>query len=232
MRGIYVILMLLMSYSVFGQVPVRLRGNSGRNMIEVTVGDNDNYTIIDTNGIRMYGDATQWTDMTISALSLAGGVQAPSIRAVLGGIGSLAFNFNVANDIAYGVIQMPHGWIYDDSIEVHIHCFIETTPSAGDTVVIDFEYTFVDIDEVIPTTDTIQVEIPVAAWTAKQHKMIQIGWLQGADKTMSANIPFRIERRRDLDSDTYDAANNWFHLMDLDVHYRVDKFGSNEEDND
>lgn len=202
------------------------------NFDSIRIGNATDYTVIDDKGIRMYGGATQWDDLTISALSLAGGVQAPSLRAIIGGIASQAFNFQTANDIVYGVAQLSHSWVYADSIEVHFHCMIEASPSAGDTVVVDFEYTWADINETVTGSDTIQVKIPVAGWTAKQHKLVEVGWLNGADKTLSSNIAFRIERRRDLASDTYDSANNWWHLWDIDFHYKKNKLGSNDEASD
>ena len=202
------------------------------NFNELRIGTATDYVAIDENGLRLFGGATQWDDITLSALSLAGGVQAPSLRAALGGIASQAFNFQTANDIVYGLVQLSHGWVYADSTQAHFHCFIETTPSAGDTVVIDFEYSWADLSEVFPTTDTIRVKIPVATWTAKQHKLVEIGWLQGATKTLSSNIIFRIERRRDLGSDTYDSTNNWWHLLDVDFHVKLNKLGSNNESSD
>ena len=221
-----------MRYLLIILLIIPLRGFA-QNVIEVG-GENPNptfksVTITGNEGLLLSGDATQWDDLTVSALSLAGGVQAPTLRTVTGGILGQGFNFQTANDIMYGLVQLPHAWVYDDSVEVHFHCMIETTPAAGDTVVMDFEYSWADIGDVFPTSDTIQTKIPVASWTAKQHKLVEIGWLDGADKTLSSNIVFRIERRRDLSSDTYDSANNWWILLDVDFHLRKDKLGSNNE---
>ena len=140
-----------------------------------------------------------------------------------------AFNYQTANDIVYGQVQFPHAWIYNDSIEVHFHCAIEATSSASDVVVVDFEYSWSDIGDVFPTSDTIQTNIDVSGWTAKQHKLVEVGWIRGTGLTLSSVLMFRIERRRDLASDTYDSANQWWHLLDVDFHIRKNKGGSNNE---
>lgn len=237
------IILLFISLRVFSQTVIEVGGpltsKMAQDIAKGIVNDSldavrdtavfDNVTLTGNSSIFLSGDATQWDDVTVSALSLAGGVQAPTLRTVTGGILGQGFNFQTANDIVYGLVQLPHGWLYGDSIEVHYHCSIEATPSAGDTVVVDFEYSWADIGEVFPTSDTIQVKMPVASWTAKQHKLVEIGWLDGTGKTLSSNIIFRIERRRDLDSDTYDSANNWWILHDIDFHIRKSRIGSNNE---
>jgi hypothetical protein len=196
----------------------------------IHIGGKVNYVTIDSvNGVRYHGATKVWDDLTISALALASGVQAPTNRAIIGGILQQAFNFQTANDIVYGQIQFPHKWVYDDSVEVHLHCAVEAAPGAGDTVVVDFEYAWVDINDVITVSDTIQKKIVVAAWTAKQHKRVDLGWLQGTDLGLSSILIFRVERRRDLTSDSYDSANNWWHLFDVDIHYLIDKDGSNNQ---
>lgn len=223
------IILLFICSLGYGQA-INLDNDKSPVLDSVTIGNSTNgITLGEVSGIKLYGNATQWDDVTVSALSLAGGVQAPTLRALIGGINQQAFNYQTANDIVYGQVQFPHAWMYDDSIEIHYHCAIETTPSAGDTVVVDFEYSWADISDVFPTSDTIQSKIPVAAWTAKQHKLVEVGKIPGTGLTLSSVLIFRIERRRDLGSDTYDSSNNWWYLADIDFHIRKDKFGSNNE---
>lgn len=176
-------------------------------------------------------DSTFWDDMIVSALSLAGGVQAPSLRTIKGGIQGLGFNYQTATDIVYGTCQFSHSRKPETDIEAHFHYTIEAAPSAGDTVVIEFEYIWQDIGDAMPAaSDTILCKIPVSDKTAGTHYLYDIGTISGTGMDgLSSILNFRVSRLYNNASDTYDNSNAFWILYDVDFHYEIGKPGSRDE---
>jgi hypothetical protein len=201
----------------------------GRYSLLTSIGKPDagNAVNIDTSGhMTFVGDAVFWDDVTVSAMTLAPGVQAPSLRTFKGGISAYAYNFQTANDIQYGVAQIPHGYFEGEDIEPHLHIALEDAPAAGDTVVFALEYTWADMGEVYPAVDTLEVKIPVSSWNALEHHYVDMGTISGSGKAISSLVNFRLERLQNSASDTYD---DWVFLMDIDFHVPFSSLGSNTE---
>lgn len=198
---------------------------------QTDIGDGTNYVRLDTvSGLTLGGTATVWRDMSISGSALGIGAAAPSLRTFSGGIKLYAYNYQTQNDESYGNIQMQHDYKLQTDLSAHCHVSIEAAPSAGDTIVLWFEYTIADINENFTTTDTMTVKVPVATWTTNKHYYVDLGDITGSSITgVSAMINFRFMRKNDDPSDTYDNSNAFMFLHALDLHYQADALGSKYE---
>ena len=192
---------------------------------------NSVYGSVDTmffNAQIRYED-TFWDDVTVSSTALGDGANAPSKRTFLGGIPGYAYNFQTADDESWGIAQLKHSYKPGTDIKAHVHVAIETTPSAGDSLYLMFEYTIASINSTFATTDTFYVQQNVSSWVAKRHYVIDLGTISGVGITESAVIDFRFLRLQSNLKDTYDSANNWMFLKDIDFHFEMNKPGSNNE---
>jgi hypothetical protein len=191
-------------------------------------------SVVINGDLTVTGDVTYtdtyWDDMIVSGLTLAPGVNAPSLRTLKSGIKQMGYAPSSQNDISYGQAQFSHRMKTGTDIEAHIHYTIEEAAEAGDTVVVSLEYTWADIGEAFPTTDTLIVEIPVAAKTAGVHYLQDLGTITGAGgDNVSSIIAFTFTRLQDDVSDTYNGTNEYFILLDIDFHYEIDSPGSRSE---
>lgn len=172
---------------------------------------------------------TYWLDATVSAYSLASGVQAPSLRTIKGAIEGIGFNYQTANDIVHGQVQFNHNYKLGTDIECHLHWLVDDAPAGGnDTVVIMFVYSWADINEAFPTADTTITEIVIDGKTAFTHYLTEIvdpitG--SGGDG-LSSSLVFTLHRLQDDASDTFP---DWWILLDVDFHYEIDTPGSQDE---
>lgn len=187
--------------------------------------NNDSIVI---NGDLNYGD-TYWKDATVSAYSLAGGVQAPTLQVITGAISGLGFSYQTANDIAYGQAQLNHDYKLGTDIEAHVHWTIDQAPAGGnDTIAIAFEYSWADIGEAFPTSTVDTTLIVVNSSTQGYHYLTELDdaiSAAGGDG-LSSVIIFRIERLQNYSKDTYPS---WWILLDVDFHHQVDSPGSDDE---
>ena len=179
---------------------------------------------------NLWYEDTYWRDATTSATALAPGVNAPSQRAIVGGINGMGYAPSTQNDISYGQVQLNHDYKFDTDIHAHIHFMIEEAGEGGDTAVFALEYSWADIDETFPTSDTLTILIPCAAITAKQHKLVEFGDITGSGGNfVSSSIIFRLERLQDSPHDTYDGANEYVIVLNVDYHFEIDAPGSRQE---
>ena len=190
---------------------------------------NDTICTIDTSNFELSGNIIQWDDLTASSLSFAGGVNSPTVREVNSqGVFSACYNYQTANDISYVSLQMSHGYCDGTMVSPHIHYYVEAAGSAGDTVVLKITGNWTNIGDTINASNTTveTIKIPIAPLKANYIYIYDLPMLTGTGKTFSSQFLYTIERLQNNASDTYD---NWFCILDFDIHYKVCHFGTNQE---
>ena len=166
-----------------------------------------------------------WDDLRspASAINPAGSAVAATVDQE---DGSLVFSNGQTQTIAIW-FQMPHAWKVGTDVSLHLH-WAKTTSAAG-TVKWQSKYewtniggtragysVFVDGTEAIPNSNI-----------SGKHAIFEFTDLSGIGKGISSMIGVVIQRLSSgTGADTYAAPVK---LFEVDIHYQVDGFGSQEE---
>jgi len=145
------------------------------------------------------------------------------------GAGSQGVYANVFSngDEALMTIQMPHRWKEGTDIYPHIHFMATSDVSPADNFAIEFEYAWADQDEDFPANSTMEtVQHSTGENTNNMHQLVNISSnpLEGAGHTISSVLLCRIKR---VAADANDYAGG-IAILDFDVHYEIDTFGSRQ----
>lgn len=195
----------------------------------IYVGDATNYMHADDDGtVRLYGDATAWDDLRFPAVMGKPGASQPDwVQFKDDGAGSVGvftyqFDKNTDEELFFAV-QLPHAWLVASDIEPHVHW----APTDTDTgaVVWGLEYTWANIDGTYGNTTIITIT-DAADGTAYKHQLADFATVSGTGKEMSSMLMCRVFRDANNAADTYDADAA---LLEFDIHYQIDSFGSDEE---
>ena len=180
----------------------------------------------------------RWEDLRAPAPSFAlGGSSDPGFIKVLddgsGSTGVFAYAFDASTEEElFQVFQMPHSWAGGD-IRAHVHWMpVSTAGSAGLDVCWGLEYSWAAIGSVFGNTEFLYGDVQHLGsgetLTADTHYLTAIGDISGLGKGISSMLICRIFRDATgvggTDDYTADAA-----LLELDLHYQVDSFGSRWE---
>jgi hypothetical protein len=136
--------------------------------------------------------------------------------------GTLLFDSSTEELVA-GVAQMPHTWEEGSIIEPHVH-WCKTTSAAGG-VVWQLEYAWANVGSVIPAFSAVIPGTTVVSNgdTANLHAITTFGEISGLGKKISSILLWRVRRAPTDGGDTYGADAK---LLEFDIHYRIDAFGS------
>lgn len=168
-----------------------------------------------------------WDDLRFPAQGInpAGAANAPTIDDVLTSFpGTLLFAGNAENVIV-GIAQMPHAWAKGTSIRPHIHWSKPVGSSSA--VTWEFYYRHLgfagDVAEawVGPVAGTIVVGDQTET---NNHLITSFGEISMTGKRESACMNWQIRRQGGTDAD-----NGTARLYEFDIHYQVDKFGTETE---
>jgi hypothetical protein len=136
--------------------------------------------------------------------------------------GSLTFT---KGNVATVWFQIPHSWEEGSAIYPHIH-WSKTTSAVG-IVNWQIKYKVINIGEVAPAFSAYiaGTEAVPNSDTANKHALLSFPTISMIGKTLSAMVCIYLERIND-GIDTYSPAVN---LYEVDLHYKVDGFGSRQE---
>ena len=173
-------------------------------------------------------DDTQWDDLRTAATAVnpPGAASDPDRESTSG---LLLFNAG-STELVYIFQQMPHKWQYGTEIRPHVH-WTKTTSAAGN-VAWRLRYKRFDIAEVGDAAWTdIGIKTEVVAWTpdnntASEHLITSFGDLEMVSQGLSDCLLFELSRVGGDASDTYGADAR---LLEFDVHYQINKLGSEDE---
>ena len=169
----------------------------------------------------------RWDDLRFPATAAGLGASAADLEEVtIDGANYLvlAFAAGVADEQAFFTAQIPHAWKYGSKIEPHMHWMVPNANAGNVKFVLD--YIIADINGTFTTTVT-DTKIFAAPGVAYKHVYNDFSDIEMSGKGLSTIILFRLTREQsDGASDTY-ASDAY--LLEFDLHFQVDKFGSLQE---
>lgn len=194
---------------------------------ETTFGTSTSNLKISNNGsLRLTGSAVAWEDLRVPMeTSKAGGANDPTFVQVAnngaGSRGVYAYSFptNTSARELFFSIQLPHAWLAGTDLHPHVH-WAPVDANSGN-VVWGMECTWNNINSDISTTTLSSVT--TAAPGSKKHVMSLLPNMNGVGKDISSMLSCRIFRDSNNVLDTYNSAA---YLFEVDFHYMVDSFGS------
>jgi hypothetical protein len=165
---------------------------------------------------------TSWDDLRFPAQGInpAGSAAPPSVNTT---DGTLEFSASAENVIA-GIAQMPHSWKIGTDIEAHIHWSPAT--SATGNVYWRLQHDIAAIGGTFDGFTTVN-SLDAADAVANKHQIHELGIISASGiDTVSSIIKWKLSRIGEDATDTYGGIAK---LLEVDFHYQIDGFGSEEE---
>lgn len=177
-------------------------------------------------GFNVGADAVQWDDLRFPATAInpPGLAADPDFDTTNGGwlfaAGSTETLFMIA--------QLPHAWNEGSTLKPHVH-WMKTTSASGN-VLWRMTYRWSPTGEVWGSTTDLDVTTTVAGTpdtdTANLSLISSFGEIDASDKQISDMLVIQLSRIGGDASDTYGADAR---MLEFDIHYQLDSFGSNQE---
>lgn len=141
-------------------------------------------------------------------------------------------------------VQLPHSYVPGTAIEPHVHVRLDPASegAAGQKILLEFEYIWVNISETRPnTTRIVSINHEVIEQDLRSDNlMISFGFIEKADARISSMLDCRFSRvtfdpewgkdfwsSKGLQNDTF-QGNLIF--KEFDFHYQMDALGSRQPD--
>jgi hypothetical protein len=182
------------------------------------------------NGVLLSGTATCWDDIRVAGTALRAGTTAPTLGAFgpSGSLRALLFESGKHQE-AHVEIQMPHNWKLGSRIYPHVH-WTPTNATAGN-VVWELEYAWKGVDSVFGAPSNMASDAAASSGTAWKHTLTKLkeggnDYIDGTGRGLSSMIVCRLHRNAGAGSDNLSAD---VALLEFDIHYEVDGFGSKTE---
>ena len=186
------------------------------------------------HGIRLYGSATVWDDVTINAGSTnLGGTKQPTFTKLADdgngsqGVFTYAFSASQEQEV-YFQLQLPHGWMVGSEITPSVHWLPATAGTDGQRVQWGLEYTWLAVGEIVGNTTTItttDIIPPVPNYGAKQHYISEFPASDPIGRGVNAVLLCRLYRDATATADDYTGVA---YLANVDIHVQIDKMGTRE----
>lgn len=170
----------------------------------------------------------KWDDLRLAGTDLRAGASAPAFTNFRGGLWLQGFVTNQVDEVHF-TIQMPHAWKEGTDISPHIHWTHNVlSPGNNAGVVWKMEYSWTNIGDPFPTTNTLEAPLTWTTSPPAQYKHILTPFsadISGTGKKISSQIIGRLYRDTTDDRDTWSGIAL---LIELDFHYQIDSLGSDE----
>jgi len=197
-------------------------------------GGTTNYAEFEVDGtLKFNGTATVWNDYVspLGPNNWNGVSNNPTLTKLYddgsGSQGVYAYVFS-DGDEALVTVQMPHGWKIGSTIYPHIHFVCLTDVDPTDNFGIEFEYSWVDVNEDFAANSTLSsIEIETGVDTDNMHQVADItaAGIDGSGHTLSSVLLCRIKRVAAV-GDNYAGG---IAILDFDIHCEIDTIGSRQE---
>lgn len=170
---------------------------------------------------------TYWDDSQVPATSFRVGTTAPAFDTFTDANIYVVRFTATQDDTVYGSIQLSHGYKIGTTLKPHVH-FAPMTAAAGanTNVVWQFSHSAARIGAIFPGSTTVNVTNSLEGITQYNHRIVSLGDISGTGLTESSVIAFRLAR---LGSDAADTYNADVAVMGLDLHYEIDRPGSDTD---
>lgn len=194
----------------------------------LTVGDGTNQTVFESDGtMKAEGDATTYSDLQFQIAS--GKVPAanfPTYETFT--TNTRAYSFAVNDYIDLDSNELPHGWIGNESVELHLHITTKAANSTGSNRYAKFTLYVSYADEGSTWTETsFSAELTIPDGTsALQMFYLDLGDLDLSGYGIGTYLKLRIKRIAATGGTEY--SGNIF-LNQVGCHFRQDTIGSREE---
>lgn len=173
--------------------------------------------------VAIYDEA--WDDLRFPAQAInpPGGISDADVDPDTG----LLLYAGNGTEVAMGVAQMPHAWDEFTPINPHVHW--QKTTSASGNVLWRLEYELVNNGEVAAMDYGTALDVSAAVHgtpddnTANRVLISSFGDIDMTDMTISCLLFWKLSRIGGDALDTYAADAR---LVEFDIHYRVNAFGS------
>lgn len=170
----------------------------------------------------------RWDDLRFPAQAInpAGAAVPASVDT---NTGMLSFSGSADNTIA-GMGQMPHSWKYGSALHPHLH-LVFPTANAGKNTRWKFEYQIWPLAGVAAanygTYTALTVMTVANPDNVRSHVLAEFAPITMTGNLGSTCIMWRVTRL--ASSDVADDDTNACILLEMDIHYEMDKMGSPEE---
>lgn len=133
---------------------------------------------------------------------------------------------SAGTELLFFAAQLPHGWYEGSILGPHVHW--QKTSDAGGDVVWQFSYKWAPIGEVMDAAFTdVSASTTITATpdndTTDEHLITSFGDLDASGRQISDMMLIKLSRLGDDGDDTYGAD---VRLLEFDIHYEIDSFGS------
>jgi hypothetical protein len=186
------------------------------------LGDDTNSVSVYKGGkFRIRGENLPWDDLRFpaSGLNPPGPVGAPSVDSDSG----LLVFADAATNTTAGVAQMPHAWAEGTEVAPHVHWL---QPAAGN-VLWQLEYKLIPaLGGLFPATWTTVSNANAVGTYPGAGNYVNITAFPRIDMTgydISAMVVFKLSR---IGGDALDTLAADVSLLEFDIHYQKDSFGS------
>jgi opacity protein-like surface antigen len=167
---------------------------------------------------------TFWNDLRVSQSFKLGGGNDPNLVQFLSG--GYFYCFDTNDELGFNT-QLPHEWKIGTDLEFHVHWTPHSRGVAenGNTVTWAADVSIIGIDGTFPVVSNYS-DTDTCDGVDNKHLLIDIGTVPGSALTLSSVITGRVYKSGGTWSGT---GNNGPMLLELDLHYEIDRPGSRWE---
>lgn len=191
----------------------------------VKVGTTYRWHLAYSSGLPFRLSDPAWDDLRVSVNSVKlAGVRDPEWVSYRDGL-VLSFGDEAVNEeIVFFTVQLPHAWKEGTDIEAHVHWVPEDNATGNVRWLLT--YSWANIGGAFGASAPLPVN-GAAPGVANVHALAELGTIAGAGKTLSSMLVCSLKRESGNAGDTFTGKNAY--LLEIDFHYQVDKFGSDNE---
>jgi hypothetical protein len=215
---------------------IRIKDQGNNAQLEFTTDSNSKGNIIFTTEGFNIGDNlnvsgnfevsdSMWDDLRTPASSInpPGAINDADIDTSSTFMSTLLFDAG-SIEICAGQLQIPHDWKEGSELRPHIH-WSPTSTHTG-SVLWQFDYQIASVGGTFPGSYSTLSVLDPADGTTNKHQIAELGSIDMTGHKVSCMLMWKISRIANDDTDTYTGDAR---LLEFDVHYIKDSFGSMQE---
>lgn len=211
--------------------------DGGGKLLPIAIQAGDTVAVeITPTGIRLVGNATYYNDLRVAANSVkVPGTGAPGWSEFDGDmVGLYGYFFDSAStECVYFDVQLPHSYAHGTDLSPHVHWVPYASSDAvpaDQRVVWRMEYSIAEINDAfgaaVSLTGSTIAPDDTTEPVINEHYLTPLGTIDGSSiDSVSAMLICKLCR---LGGDAADTFEHDAAFLELDFHYQIDGFGSEE----